>query len=383
MVGGMKIRQISLPWIRLILLLMLAASLAAAYQSADDRISAAEFSKIIKTFSEEGGYFLSDNLISNEDSYLTVLNKIREMHISGGAYIGVGPEQNFTYIAKLRPAIAFLIDIRREAMIQHLMYKSLFHLSKDRTEFLARLLSRPLKGKDAPGPNPSVGALMHYFSIAPADSENFDSNLAEIERTIQSDFQIPLTDRDKDFLSYAFKSFYREGIDISFQFKSIRRGGAYFMPSLRELIEQTDPDGKSGNFLASTDDYQFVRNLHEKNRIIPVTGDFAGPKTLKAIAGYLRDHSYSANVFYTSNVEMYLFEDDVFDAFVENVKALPVNPGSIFIRSVQGRGRMSIGNFRMTTQLQYISVFKKDHQAGLYPDYWTMVSTHHIPLDTK
>lgn len=153
------------------------------------------------------------------------------------------------------------------------------------------------------------------------------------------------------------------------------------MPSLRELIEQTDPDGKPGNYLASADDYQFVRDLHEKNRIIPVTGDFAGPKTLKAIAGYLRNHSYSVNVFYTSNVEMYLFEDDVFDAFVENVKALPTTPQSIFIRSVQGRGRMSLGNYRMTTLLQYISIFKKDCQAGLYPDYWTMVNTHHIPLD--
>jgi hypothetical protein len=373
--------MISLRWVRLILLLFFAVSLAAAYQSSQDRISAAEFSKIIKSFSEEGGYFLSDNLISNEDSYLSVLNKIRELHVSGGAYIGVGPEQNFTYIAKLHPAIAFLIDIRHEALIQHLMYKALFHLSKDRTEFLARLLSRRITGKDAPGAASSVGTLMNYFSIAPADIAYFTSNLAEIERTIQTDFEFPLIERDRDFLAYAYKTFYREGIDISFQFRSSRRGGGFFMPSLRDLIEQTDPDGKPGNYLASADDYQFVRDLHEKNRIIPITGDFAGPKTLKAIAGYLRNHSYSVNAFYTSNVEMYLFQDDAFDAFVENVKALPVTAGSIFIRSVQGRGRMSLGNFRMTTLLQYISVFKKDHQAGLYPDYWTMVGTHYIPLD--
>jgi hypothetical protein len=381
MLWGMKIRQNSLLCAGLILTLALTISLAAAFESSEDRIPAAEFSKIIKSFSEEGGNFLSDNLISNEDSYLSVLNKIRELHISGGAYIGVGPEQNFTYIAKLHPAIAFVVDIRREALIQHLMYKALFHLSKDRTEFLARLLSRPLAGKDAPGAASSVRVLMNYFSTAPADSEYFTSNLAAIERTIQTDFEVPLTQRDRDFLAYAYKSFYREGVDISFQFKSSRRGGGSFMPSLRDLIEQTDPDGKTGSFLASADDYQSVRDLHEKNRIIPVTGDFAGPKTLKAIAGYLRNHSYSVNVFYTSNVEMYLFQDDAFDAFVENVKALPTTATSIFIRSVQGRGRMSLGNFRMTTLLQYITVFKKDHQAGLYPDYWTMVSTHYIPLD--
>lgn len=377
----MKIRQKSLLWSGLILTVALTISLAAAFESSQDRIPAAEFSKIIKTFSEEGGYFLSDNLISNEDSYLSVLNKMRELHVSGGAYIGVGPEQNFTYIAKLHPTIAFIIDIRREALIQHLMYKALFHLSKDRTEFLARLLSRRITGKDTPGTASSVGKLMNYFSIAPADSEYSTSNLAEIERTIQTDFEVPLTQHDRDFLEYALKTFFRDGVDISFQFNSPRRGGGSFMPSLRELIEQTDPDGKPGSFLASADDYQFVRDLHEKNRIIPVTGNFAGPKTLKAIAGYLRDHSYSVNVFYTSNVEMYLFQDDVFDAFVENVRALPTTNTSIFIRSAQGRGRMSLGNFRMTTLLQYISVFKKDHQAGLYPDYRTMVNTHYIPLD--
>ena len=98
------------------------------------------------------------------------------------------------------------------------------------------------------------------------------------------------------------------------------------MPTLRDLLEQLDPDGKPGNFLSSNEDYQFIRSLHEKNRIIPVVGDFAGPKTLKAIAGYLRDHSYSVSVFYTSNVEMYLFQSGSFDAFVRNVEALPATP---------------------------------------------------------
>jgi hypothetical protein len=42
---------------------------------------------------------------------------------AGGTYLGVGPEQNFTYIAALRPKMALIIDIRREMMLQHLMYK--------------------------------------------------------------------------------------------------------------------------------------------------------------------------------------------------------------------------------------------------------------------
>src|SRR5215471_1767552 len=83
-------------------------------------LAAAEFSRIVQEFSEEGGYFWSENLISNETSYLHIVPRLRELGASGGAYIGVGPEQNFTYIAKIKPQIAFIVDIRRQAIIQHL-----------------------------------------------------------------------------------------------------------------------------------------------------------------------------------------------------------------------------------------------------------------------
>lgn len=104
-------------------------------QTQEQIISAAEFSRMIREFSEEEGYFLSDNFVSNETSYLHVLGKLEELAATGeGAYIGVGPEQNFTYIAKVRPKIAFIVDIRRQAMIQQLMYKAIFHLSENRAQ---------------------------------------------------------------------------------------------------------------------------------------------------------------------------------------------------------------------------------------------------------
>jgi hypothetical protein len=365
----------------LLTLLAFAAALSVnfAADSVPDRIPASEFSKIIASFSEESGSFISDNLISNEDGYLSVLKKMRQLHISGGAYLGVGPEQNFTYIAKLRPAIAFLIDIRREAIIQHLMYKALFHLSKNRAEFLSRLLSRQLPGKKTPDANATIWTLTKYFSEAQPDKSFYTANLAEILRIIQSEFEFPLSNNDRESLTSIYKSFYTEGIDLSFQFKTFRRRRFSGMPSLRELLEQVDADGKPGNYLANSADYQFVRDLHEKNRIIPVVGDFAGPKTLKSIAGYLRDHSYPLNVFYTSNVEMYLFESDAFSNFVNNVKALPTTPDSLFIRSAQSNYIDQFQNgFRMVTLLQSISSFKEDQKKELYPDYWTLVNASAI-----
>src|SRR5438874_3277844 len=87
--------------------------------------------KMVTDFSEPGGSFLSDNFVSNELAFQDVLPELTAGRKPGGVYLGVGPEQNFTYIAALKPKIAFIFDIRRQNMVEHLMYKALFELSKD------------------------------------------------------------------------------------------------------------------------------------------------------------------------------------------------------------------------------------------------------------
>nr|MDQ3011171.1 hypothetical protein [Acidobacteriota bacterium] len=87
-----------------------------------DGLTAAEFSRLSREFSEDGGSFRSDNFTSNETPYLHIVDKLKQLGATDGAYLGVGPEQNYTYIARIRPRIAFLFDIRRQAIIQHLMY---------------------------------------------------------------------------------------------------------------------------------------------------------------------------------------------------------------------------------------------------------------------
>src|SRR5262245_13122033 len=49
------------------------------------------FAARIQQLSEEGGDFDTDNLISNERSYLEVVPALKAGNVSGGAYIGVGP----------------------------------------------------------------------------------------------------------------------------------------------------------------------------------------------------------------------------------------------------------------------------------------------------
>src|SRR5262245_31283081 len=96
------------------------------------QLSDAAYWKMITDFSEPDGYFAYTVITSNETAYQEVLPQLAKSIPAGGTYLGVGPEQNFTYIAAFRPKVAFIIDIRRDMMIEHLMYKAIFEMSADR-----------------------------------------------------------------------------------------------------------------------------------------------------------------------------------------------------------------------------------------------------------
>ncbi len=344
-------------------------------------IPAPEFSRLIRELSEEDGYFRSDNFTSNETSYLHIVGKLRELRISGGAYLGVGPEQNFTYIAKIRPEIAFIVDIRRQAMLQHLLYKAIFHLSESRAEFLSYLLSRPLQGDGARLKGAAIERMLEYFASAAAPEETFTANLSRVRKMIQQEFHFPLSERDQQRLEYVYSAFHRAGLEIGFGTGTANFGSYRRFPSLRELILEPDLNGKLGNFLATEEDYRWVRSLHLQNRIIPVVGDFAGPKALASVGEYLRKQGYTVSAFYTSNVEQFLFQNGSFQDFVGNVRKLPIDAKSVFIRAVPSRGQAhpaQVAGHRITTLLQHISVFLKDYDAGVYTDYWTLATTHFI-----
>jgi hypothetical protein len=392
-----------LPYLSILAILLITNATSAAGQSparapgTAEGLSATDFARLNRDLSEEGGYFRSDNFTSNETPYLHVVDKLRKLGANGGAYIGVGPEQNFTYIAKVRPRIAFIVDIRRQAMIQHLMYKAVFHLSPNRAQFLSRLLSKPLPSpqketqketqkEKATSPNlsqsSSLDELLAYFSDAPGDDQTFATNLAAIRKAIKDDFQVNLSEEDQQSLEYVYKSFRTEGLDIAFRMDGSR--GGYF-PTLKDLIVQTDLNGKLGNFLTSVDDYDYVRGMHLKNLIIPVVGDFAGKKAIAAVGDYLRKGGFTVTAFYTSNVEQYLFESESFAAFANNVRKLPINDRSLFIRSASGRYShpARLPGHRSATLLQQITVFLKDFDDGRYQNYFDLIMTNYISAEKQ
>lgn len=381
------------PWIAAVVAvaLLLAAGGAALQSPPQARssashtgtIPAAEFSRLIQDFSEEGGYFFSDNFTSNESAYIYIMKPLEKYGSTGGAYVGVGPEQNFTYIAHIRPKIAFIVDIRRQAIVQHLMYKAIFHLAADRAQFLSILFSKPLVGPGLPQPDTAIEGILKYFSTARSSEEAYRTNLARIEKTIRQDFRFSLTASDRQDLAYVFNSFYRGDLRTAFRMPGDNYGGYWGarFPNLADLILATDGNGRMGNFLVLKSDYEFVRNLHEQNRIIPVVGDFGGAKALAAVGSYLRQNGYTLSAFYTSNVEQFLFDGRAFPYFVSNVRKMPINEKSVIIRAARMGGRLHPGyipGHRMSPLLEYVSVFLKDYDAGLYPDYWSLITTHYI-----
>ncbi len=351
----------------------------AVQAKAPESLTAAEFSRLSRELSEEGGYFRSDNFTSNETSYLHVVDKMRQLGASGGAYLGVGPEQNYTYIAKVRPRIAFLLDIRRQAIIQHLMYKAIFHLSPTRAEFLSRLVSRPLPKDANLKADAPINDIMTLVNKLVADDKTYAENLAILRKIIQEEFQFPLNEADQKSLEYVYKSFRTDGLDI--QYRVDGTWGNNGFPTLQEIIAQPDQNGKQGNFLATTEEYDFVRGMHRKNLIIPVVGDFGGSKAIAAVGEYLRKNGLTVTAFYTSNVEQYLFSGNTFTAFANNVKKLPINDKSLFIRAVPVRFPQhpaQMPGHRLITLLQFMNVFLKDFEEGLYPSYRDLTTIHYI-----
>ena len=376
-------------WVALGLALLAAAAVTGA-QGRSDSLSAREFVGLIQDCSEEGGYFFSDNFTSNEDSYLTIVETMKKLGATGGAYVGVGPEQNFTYIARVRPRIAFIVDIRRQAMIQHLMYKAIFQLAPTRAQFLSLLLSRPIPAGKVPDAEAPLDGILELLEKTPADDRAFADNLAAIRKAILDGTGFPLSAEDQTSLEYVYRSFRTWGFDVGFEAGGRRRGGRGFgrLPNLRQLLAQRDLHGRQGNFLASKDDYDFVRGMHRRNLIVPVVGDFSGTKALAAVAAYLRKRGLTVSVFYLSNVEIVLLDWGSvaqFSRFAENVRRLPASDRSLLIRSTfSWYGHPArLPGYQLCTFLQKVSVFLKDFDEGRYQSYRDLILTHYIGPDAR
>src|SRR5262245_49036516 len=177
--------------------------------SAPASLTDEQFWKMSTGFSEQDGMFRSDNLLSNELGFQYVIPELLQTAKQGRVYMGVGPEQNFTYIAALKPAMAFIVDIRHGNLDVHLMYKALFELSRDRAEFVSRLFSR--KRPNGLTEQSTATQLISDYLAAEPSKDLYNENLKAIIDQLKSKHGFALSDGDMEGIEWALGNYYRYG----------------------------------------------------------------------------------------------------------------------------------------------------------------------------
>jgi hypothetical protein len=297
------------------------------------KLSDTTFWRLVTDFSESNGYFRSDNFVSNETTYQWVIPELLRTTKPGGVYLGVGPDQNFSYLVALKPKIAFVFDIRRQNMLTHLMYKALIEQSADRADFVARLFSRPRPtGLDTTS---TPEAIFLAYATVPPDSTTYRKNLTAIDNRLVTQHGFKLSDDDLATIKYVYDAFVQAGPDITYNFSQGRGAfGRGRMPTYAELQVATDSDRVHRSYLATEASFRALKDLETNNLVVPLVGDFSGPKAIRAVGAYVKAHGATVTAFYLSNVEQYLFmSEDDWRRFYASAGTLPVDATSTFIRS--------------------------------------------------
>jgi hypothetical protein len=298
-------------------------------EPAAPRLSDHEYWKLIADLSEPDGTFRSENLLSNELGFQRVIPELVRSATPARAYLGVGPEQNFSYIAAVRPSVAFIIDVRRGNLDLHLLYKAVFELASDRVDFVSLLFSRPRPRNVGQGA--TAREVFDAVLASPASEALFLENAASIRNQLSTRHGFDVSENDLRGIEFVHRAFFMFGPQI--RYSPIGLGAGTTQPTYVQLMAATDEEGVSRSYLATEQTFSYVKDLEGRNLIVPVVGNFAGRKALRAIGEHLHRQGDKVSTFYVSNVEEYLKRDGSLRAFCDNVAALPVDDTSVFIRS--------------------------------------------------
>ncbi len=332
-------------------------------QSLPARLSDSSFWKLVGDISEPGGFFrITDNFTSNEIEVGELMSALRSTGVTGGVYMGVGPEQNFSYIAAIHPKMAFVVDIRRQAVMQHLMFKAMFELAKDRADFLTLLfaLPRPAGITDST----SIQKIWDAYWTVSTDTILANKIVERVVAQLTKVHHFTFTKDESGQLLSVIEAFQEFGPSISTR-GSGRGGGPGYNRGFADMTGYSlDAAGVPQSFLSTEANYQFVKDLEERNLLVPVSGDFAGPKAIRAIGSWLKEHDGVVSAFYLSNVEQYLFMDGKARAFYDNVATLPINSKSVFIRPYSMRRMYGVIDGTGVRSLCPIETFLQAVTAG-------------------
>src|SRR5215471_5978087 len=239
----------SLPMVRRVVIVLVIAACAATRVSTDTlaRLTDQEFWRLSADASEPGGYFRAQNitnLTSNEVWMQYVIHDLVARTRPGGVYLGVGPEQNFTYIAAVKPSMAVIFDIRRGNLDLQLMYKAMFELSADRADFVSMLFSRPRP--QGLTKTSTAREIFSAFSTSSSSQALFTKNLHAIETQLTKTHTLPLAADDVTGIEEVYLEFAR-GF-------AVRPS-----PTYDELMTATDASGVSLSYLSTEERFGVMK----------------------------------------------------------------------------------------------------------------------------
>lgn len=341
-------------------------------------LSDSAFAATVSALSEAGGYFDTDNLVSNEASYLYALDAMADRGTRGGAYVGVGPDQSFSYMAATGPAIAYLIDIRRDNLLQHLLYRALFTSSRNRAEYLLLLTGRAVGDDVERWTGRPLDEILAHVASAPADADSARTRAALLGTV--AGFDVPLTGDDVAVMGRILDAFARDGLDL--RFSSFGRSPSADYPSFGDLLAGRDRAGEQASYMATEDGFATVQRLERAGRVIPVVGDLAGPHALAAIGRDAARRGLVVSVLYVSNVEYYLMGDGTFGRFAATAAALPRDERSLLVRSCFRRACGPAGPDPGSASAQIVQPLDSLaalHRRGAYRSYADVVRLGVLP----
>jgi hypothetical protein len=221
------------------------------------------------------------------------------------------------------------------------MYKALIELSPTRAEFVSRLFGRPKPAslKD----DASVETLFTVFMNQQPSSELINQTADDMLDKLTRQHGFALSEADRSLLLMVYSAFYSNGPGITYSGQpsfitfgdpaAPMQARSSPFPGFADLMALTDGSGVNRSYLASEEQYKVLRDMEIRNVIIPIVGDFAGPTALRLVGRYVRSRGATVTTLYTSNVEQYLFQNNVWRKYYDNVATMPLDDTSTFIRS--------------------------------------------------
>jgi hypothetical protein len=225
-------------------------------------------------------------------------------------------------------------------------------MSANRAEFVSKLFSR--KQPEGLSEKSTATQIFRAYLNADPSKELFDSNLKAVIDHLKTKHKFALSDGDLDGIEWALSNYYRFGPSIYYNssdaasapdivgalgnFGGGRGGRGGNFVSYADLMTADDGTGLERSYLANEENFMVLKNLETKNLLVPVVGDFGGPKAIREVGKYLKGVGATVSAFYLSNVEQYLSQDGKTSAFFGNVATLPVDESSRFISTGGGGG---------------------------------------------